>query len=916
MLIINLKIEKKIITVVDTKTVVNYNSDYTVHFDFDEEWSGLETKTARFIFGGKHEDVVFGGNECSLPLIKNSSLIGIGVFSGNIKSTNKVFIPTIKSVLDENSFPAPPTNDVYNQIIKRINEIEFTAAPQSDYEQADETARDYIKNRPFYEEVSNAEILPLTTLTYINSDKGAFLLQNKLNLTEGLSYVVNWNGVEYTTIAINIESAIILGNWKAAEGEGDTGEPFIIMAVPEDLIANFGGAQTVIMPLDGSETPTLSISGEIATVHKLDNKYLDLDWIPKDKYAPVDEELSVKKTYTFNIYKKDLPLETKLLLIVDGVEYRYLLTKKGNSNSSWFGNLSILEESLLDTGESFVLSVPYILFEKPHITFRDDDYHNVSLYYVVNKLPYSYLPNEFFEIHFLSERDEKISIRKSSKHLYYTHDKKTSKSSGYLATSEDLKGLATEEYVNRKIAEIPSVQLDEIKAQVEINTQAISQSGLMYKADAVDTYTERVTAEGLNIFDRQKSLLKKVDGSTVDYRNLFEFDKLQGKLSGDLNSNVNYENKSLTFLAKNALNTIGISFETGAFEKFNEVLNITDAGVYCLRVKVTDLNGKPLQNAIVRTSWRFNTTNDVANISNSYSDGLSLVNDLYYFARFDFTQEKIDLIKSSNNDTFRLYMYAFCDKNTKANFDCILSEFTFCKGDYTPETMPKYGQSFTGLKSASFGGIENKSEDGTKVDILTFPKTETPIFTTIDFERQVIIDKGDTLVLTGNEKFEFNWYNNTNGVSCDGICKAGKSAYEGTSEYVSTDSVYNVIFSSKNSMWCGYAGKSALYWIGILDILGYTTSGTQATAEEQTQAIKKFKAYLAERYANGNPVTVRYLTVETPIETPFTEEQKASGNEILAYLKGTEKVLENDGAEFGADNTLTQNYLFVTGVKQ
>ena len=41
---------------------------------------------------------------------------------------------------------------------------------------------------------------------------------------------------------------------------------------------------------------------------------------------------------------------------------------------------------------------------------------------------------------------------------------------------------------------------------------------------------------------------------------------------------------------------------------------------------------------------------------------------------------------------------------------------------------------FTGLKSASFGGIESTNADGTETSTLDFPKTPTPLGVTIDFE--------------------------------------------------------------------------------------------------------------------------------------------------------------------------------------
>ena len=42
----------------DRVIIVCDNSDYTAVFDFDDEWSAYDTKTARFVSCGKYTDVV------------------------------------------------------------------------------------------------------------------------------------------------------------------------------------------------------------------------------------------------------------------------------------------------------------------------------------------------------------------------------------------------------------------------------------------------------------------------------------------------------------------------------------------------------------------------------------------------------------------------------------------------------------------------------------------------------------------------------------------------------------------------------------------------------------------------------------------------------------------------------------------
>lgn len=118
---IKLEVKNKIISLVDESLVVSYNKDYKVEFSFDIEWENENIKTARFVFGGKFVDVVIDGNVCDLPMIDKSVSIGVGVYAGDLHSTNKAFIPCIQSVLEEKGSPTTPTEDVYGQIIDLLN---------------------------------------------------------------------------------------------------------------------------------------------------------------------------------------------------------------------------------------------------------------------------------------------------------------------------------------------------------------------------------------------------------------------------------------------------------------------------------------------------------------------------------------------------------------------------------------------------------------------------------------------------------------------------------------------------------------------------------------------------------------------------------------------------------------------------
>lgn len=110
------------IAATDTNTVyICGNSDFVIEFDFDEEWSAHEYKTARFTYDGMHQDVVFSGNTCPVPIISDRHSFKVGVFAGNLKTTTAAYVPAKKSILCDAGQPAPPTNDVYAQIMEKVN---------------------------------------------------------------------------------------------------------------------------------------------------------------------------------------------------------------------------------------------------------------------------------------------------------------------------------------------------------------------------------------------------------------------------------------------------------------------------------------------------------------------------------------------------------------------------------------------------------------------------------------------------------------------------------------------------------------------------------------------------------------------------------------------------------------------------
>lgn len=78
--------------------IVCGNSDYQIVFTFDEEWNGITSKKARFIWNGEVHDVTFSGTTCTVPVISDATSVMVGVHAGALSTTPTV-IPCKKSIL-------------------------------------------------------------------------------------------------------------------------------------------------------------------------------------------------------------------------------------------------------------------------------------------------------------------------------------------------------------------------------------------------------------------------------------------------------------------------------------------------------------------------------------------------------------------------------------------------------------------------------------------------------------------------------------------------------------------------------------------------------------------------------------------------------------------------------------------------
>lgn len=119
---IAVSVKNKIATAAKDALYVCGNSDYIIRFDFDDEWTAEEVKTARFNYGLNRADIVFTGNVCPVPVIANATHFYVGVYAGDLHTTTPAYVSARKSILCGGMLPPPPPPDVYTQILAMLRE--------------------------------------------------------------------------------------------------------------------------------------------------------------------------------------------------------------------------------------------------------------------------------------------------------------------------------------------------------------------------------------------------------------------------------------------------------------------------------------------------------------------------------------------------------------------------------------------------------------------------------------------------------------------------------------------------------------------------------------------------------------------------------------------------------------------------
>ena len=170
---------------------------------------------------------------------------------------------TVDSELSDTS-----ENPVQNKVIKSALDA---LGVQSDWNQNDSTAADYVKNRPFYTGDSVETVLvEESTVSFINVSSNIYYgkIPTTVELTVGKTYKVSWDGAAYECDCVLVSGSPAIGNQSIISVGADTGEPFLISPLSDN-------SGTDIYTLDTSASHAISISTfASAELVKIPDKYI------------------------------------------------------------------------------------------------------------------------------------------------------------------------------------------------------------------------------------------------------------------------------------------------------------------------------------------------------------------------------------------------------------------------------------------------------------------------------------------------------------------------------------------------------------------------------------------------------------------------------------------------------------------
>ena len=274
--------------------IICNNSDYTVVWDLDGEWTPYDTKTMRVNLADEsYQDVVFTGNAAALPVLTASGWVSVGLYAGDLHTSRAARLLALSSVLTPGGSPAAPAEDVYAQIMAKLNELS-TVSP----EDIAKAVEDYLAEHPAASASMRVEG------GYIQFSGDGKIWENVIALADlkgpkgdtGAGMDVTGATVDQTVKIAAVDDKGVPTAWEPVDmpsgGGGETWERIADVALSVDtslyIVANFATWRKVKIILDRDTfisglsknvwCKLLKGKSEYASLGYLTTEYGDLHW--------------------------------------------------------------------------------------------------------------------------------------------------------------------------------------------------------------------------------------------------------------------------------------------------------------------------------------------------------------------------------------------------------------------------------------------------------------------------------------------------------------------------------------------------------------------------------------------------------------------------------------------------------------
>lgn len=196
---LSFKVEKQNISRTDSNKVVAKSKNYLyAAFTFStDDWDDVEIKTAIFKNGDRVFNVILNDNdECLVPHeVLDSGTVIVSVFGGNLITVDCASFKVHESGYEEGVTPEPPTQDVYSQIIKMIEDIGQCDIPE---EQIRNAINDYITKHPIESGITEEQCRRIVA-DYVTAHKEELKGEQGIPGVPGADGYTPVRGVDYWT---------------------------------------------------------------------------------------------------------------------------------------------------------------------------------------------------------------------------------------------------------------------------------------------------------------------------------------------------------------------------------------------------------------------------------------------------------------------------------------------------------------------------------------------------------------------------------------------------------------------------------------------------------------------------------------------------------------------------------------------